>query len=673
MEIQVVDRNVRTAGMGKPVSFAIKKEHFGFISSILSDKLYSDKIGAVVREYLCNGIDANRRSGTSKNILITLPTQFESIVKFRDFGLGLSEEFILERFIMFGDSDKRGSNDEIGTFGLGAKAGFAYTDSFVITSWYEGNCYTYSAQKAANGELQLYVISCEPSDEPSGIEIAISVEDYEIASFKSKIAEFCKYANVKFDFASPFEVPQINYLCKFDKFFIEKSVNSWSHRPCRVIMGNVVYPILTDQVKEEFRGLQDIMLYAEIGDLDVNPNRESLEYTPKTKDFLNGLFAEIMDTVKSDTQKKIDAKKHPWEVHSLITDLNASFNRSMSFKTKDFTFKGRAIDYSVEEVKHYLRLNTKYMCRHHKFGIDNIDANTVIVIAQEDTPIYPSRLSQGYFAKYGVWPSKILVSDDKDVYQKIFCDDWKPEQIIVDYKSMWAKVKRSSGGTHIVDPNTYVYKNRDRWDCCKIGDVKADKNYVICNGPNLEIADFNDREFVDSSRQLGLTFYAIKKHKAKHLDSSWIPLKDATVKFIEAKIKGFNTKDYLTAQEIGSVNKIGYVVQFVERQYKALAEAGENQVLEIIKKYNRVKNACSGSAPLILALAKKYSKEISLEKTQELVDEVNTVKAFCKKYELGIRIYEHVNYYQYDSFRESIEGYIKLINPVLVVDNKPQM
>ena len=661
MEMLVQERNTRSSGMGEAIPFSINKRDFGVVTSFLSDKLYSDKLGACVREYLCNGIDSTVRSGSKRGILITMPTKFEPVLKMRDFGTGLSEEFILERYVMFGDSDKRDNPNEIGCLGLGCKAGFSYSDSFNITSWYNGVCSTYTAQKGKNWNLELFPISSSPSEEPNGIEVSIAIEEYDINSCIEKVKAFCKYCNHPFEFSEPFEIPKIDYVCRFDKFFVERKDYYHSHE-CKVIMGNVVYKIDLSQVKEDFRRLKDIVILADLGEVDFNISREGLEYTEKTLDFLNGTFAEILDTVKSDTQKKIDAKNHPWEVHSLIVDLNSSFNGSVSFKTKDFTFKGRAIDFTAEEVKHYLRLNTKYMRRSHKFGIDNIDENTVIVLAQEDTTIYPSRLSQGYFAKYGVWPSKILVTDDKDVYEKIFCADWLPRQVISDYKSMWAKVNRAGSAPRVIDPNTYVYENLQRYFEVKIGDVKNDKNYVVVHSSYLGPEDVNDNEFINLARQLGIKFYAIKKNKKKNLDNTWVPLKDTVLKAVENKIKNFNVNDFLIMQEIGAVGKISNAEQFVSSVGNALLTAGEKEAVEIIKNYSRLKLKGMQVEIMTLNLAKKYGKEITVKKTQDVVDQVNVVKAFCKKYELALKIYELVPCYNHWSFEELLRGYVKLVN-----------
>ena len=85
-------------------SFSEVKE-FGFNNSpqlvrILSDNLYSDKIGSIIREIGSNCLDAHKlNNNESKPFEITVPDynvfdKSKSNLIFRDFGPGLSKEDI---------------------------------------------------------------------------------------------------------------------------------------------------------------------------------------------------------------------------------------------------------------------------------------------------------------------------------------------------------------------------------------------------------------------------------------------------------------------------------------------------------------------------------------------------------------------------------------------------
>jgi len=120
-------------------SFGIKNENLNVLFDILRNKMYSDKMLAIIREYSVNGLDAHIDSGIpNKPIRIHLPSTFEPSFSIRDFGEGLSESEVREIYCMYGSSTKRQSNEVTGQLGLGSKSAFAYTDSFVISSYNKG-------------------------------------------------------------------------------------------------------------------------------------------------------------------------------------------------------------------------------------------------------------------------------------------------------------------------------------------------------------------------------------------------------------------------------------------------------------------------------------------------------------------------------------------------------
>lgn len=77
-----------------------------FAAHYLRDKIYSDKILAVVREYLANAIDEHRKFGISRPVEVTLPNSFSPDFKVRDFGMGLDDEGIRKIFGRYFKSTK---------------------------------------------------------------------------------------------------------------------------------------------------------------------------------------------------------------------------------------------------------------------------------------------------------------------------------------------------------------------------------------------------------------------------------------------------------------------------------------------------------------------------------------------------------------------------------------
>jgi HSP90 family molecular chaperone len=119
--------------------FSVKQENLAHIFSILRNSLYSDKAGAIIREYCTNAYDAHIQSGISQTpIKIGCPTPMNCLLTIRDFGSGLSEEQIYNIYASYGESTKRNTNDQVGMMGLGSKSAFSYSDSFTIISHNDG-------------------------------------------------------------------------------------------------------------------------------------------------------------------------------------------------------------------------------------------------------------------------------------------------------------------------------------------------------------------------------------------------------------------------------------------------------------------------------------------------------------------------------------------------------
>ncbi len=149
-------QTIETVGNVTPVAnFRITDETQARILVSLSDKMYMHKELAALREYSCNAKDAHTIVNRPiSEIVITFPTMEDLTFKIRDFGMGLSEDEIRDIYCVFGVSTKRTSDKLIGCLGLGAKSGFAVSDSFTVTSWNNGEKSIYQCIKGDTTKLQ---------------------------------------------------------------------------------------------------------------------------------------------------------------------------------------------------------------------------------------------------------------------------------------------------------------------------------------------------------------------------------------------------------------------------------------------------------------------------------------------------------------------------------------
>ena len=158
--------------------FGIDQEDIGFVIDLLRNQIYSNKILAVVREYTVNAVDAHKEIGKPNlPICVNLPTRFNPHFTVRDYGNGLSHDDICNIYVRYCKSTKRQSNAFTGQLGIGCKSGFAYGDSFTVTSFHKGIKTTYVAQIDETSQGKIIKMDETESNEKIGIEIKIAVAD----------------------------------------------------------------------------------------------------------------------------------------------------------------------------------------------------------------------------------------------------------------------------------------------------------------------------------------------------------------------------------------------------------------------------------------------------------------------------------------------------------------
>lgn len=160
----------------------------------LRDKIYSDKILAVVREYSCNALDEHKKHSIKKPVEIGIRKENDVDVFFvRDFAKGLSEDSIRNVFGMYFRSTKSGTNDQIGGFGIGSKAGHSYTDTFYVKSYYGGKCTLYACALGGgdSGIPVGHILKVsETSSSETGLEISLEIKKHETRNFALHCCDF---------------------------------------------------------------------------------------------------------------------------------------------------------------------------------------------------------------------------------------------------------------------------------------------------------------------------------------------------------------------------------------------------------------------------------------------------------------------------------------------------
>jgi len=167
------------------------------IMAILRSGIYSNKPLSCLRELSCNSFDAHVEAGIREiPIEVTLPTIFDPVLRIRDYGNSMDEETVRELYSVYGKSSKRNSNSQVGSFGIGKVAGLAYSSSFQLTCIKDGIKRIYSIYVNETGEDQIDLLFSGNSDERTGTEVCVNVEQKDISLFKNIAEEFFRFWDV---------------------------------------------------------------------------------------------------------------------------------------------------------------------------------------------------------------------------------------------------------------------------------------------------------------------------------------------------------------------------------------------------------------------------------------------------------------------------------------------
>lgn len=302
---EVKTKEVKLKGDFKHTDFRISTDNAAVIMDLLSKGFYQNPIDSIVREYCANSWDSHVEAGCQDQAVVVRFSSDENtdFIEFVDYGVGLSPKRMEEVFTVYFESSKRDTNDQIGSFGLGSKSAYAYTDSFYVTTRYEGVEYQYLMSKNEVGISRLTEIINYPTDEGNGTAVKIPLKNtrsrYSYSYRDSDIDKFYKACE--------------RQLCYFDNVYIDKSgVDEFNtakiHRfkyftfselvpytEMHIKLGQCAYQIPWSDLGKPRISIP-VAINFEIGEIIPTPNREGIILTEDTK----ALLLERIELVKEE-------------------------------------------------------------------------------------------------------------------------------------------------------------------------------------------------------------------------------------------------------------------------------------------------------------------------------------------------------------------------------------
>lgn len=320
------------------------------IYSMLSDKLYSDRIGSVTREVCSNAWDGMKMKALATGqpiepFRVTLPTELEPHFIVEDFGVGMPDEQARELYSTLGLSTKEDSNDQIGAFGLGSKSPFAVTDTFTVENTYDGVTYYYLCLKSEDGLPGILATGSKVEDRPNGVKVIIpsaghNYRAYEKALQRQLIAMEPKPIVTNGDVFN-FAVPSL--ICENEFGYLLQNPGDFSlrGRTIYVRMGMVLYPVDIDQVLnyqqrsglyEKLKSTTALIINVPIGAVEPVPSREALNYDPRTIKNIQACYEEYQKIYKQQLIDEVNKHTTPIAAYNEIIKIQDTIGFNLMYE-----------------------------------------------------------------------------------------------------------------------------------------------------------------------------------------------------------------------------------------------------------------------------------------------------------------------------------------------------
>ena len=352
MKIETTDHTLERGNLGNESRFRIRSNARAF--SILSSNLYADKIRAVIRELSANARDSHVAAGSHDLPFdVHLPNNMEPWFSVTDYGTGLSHDQIMDIYTTYFASSKSDSNDYIGALGLGSKSPFAYTNTYDVITNFNGEKHSYVMFISENGEPSVAHMGTNPTTDPNGVTVKVPVKTSDFHNFRHSAELVFQW----FDLApvvignSSYKKSSVKKELSGDGWYLYDNTNYYHRSGAVARMGNVVYPINSNQVNKKFYNMlvMNVVVEFKIGELDVAASREELSYDPVTVKVIEAR----LEKMAADLLKVVEAKfadcKTLWEARVALSEMNRNYStRDMlllltkaGFKPK---FNGQEVD-----------------------------------------------------------------------------------------------------------------------------------------------------------------------------------------------------------------------------------------------------------------------------------------------------------------------------------------
>lgn len=567
----------------KQMSIAANGKAFKIIAS----SLYKNIHKAILVEYCQNQNDSHIKAKNSDQFIVDLPTAFNPILKFTDFGVGMSPEFVENEYLSVFTSTKDKNNKESGGWGCGRISLLGMVDSYILTTIYSGKKHIYNLFFNNDGIPCLNKIGEEKTKDRNGVIVECAVNHTDINHLRNNL-------NVLKWFPNPPLVKVGEEIIKIDPikkgiifgedwyFPADKQYKSYIHSGCYAYEIDASNLDFTQQQKSLLES--GVVIQVPIGKVSVNASRESISWDDATFKFVKNKLNDILIELHEKYSKLISGQTTYYlackEYNKIITSPDIQ-NTQLKNVFDKIDFK-----WNNENVKKYFNIISTKRIPNPNVNPDPTN-RTKIWPAEISEPLF-NELTQYYWIDYEKRMANIrnphsMGCDHILIYKDIHTSYWKTRVknfiretskkiLYVDSNNFdeFFKLNRLEGIeviklSSLPKPNivrsksassdnkifrfkeTYRWcaKNTDRWESA---DIEGIEYYVPIKNYEAELGNSNLLTLIEYARKVNLIskdtiIYGIRKSYIPNLDEDCINFIDFLKKNIKKEMFYFEIVD----------------------------------------------------------------------------------------------------------------------------------
>lgn len=394
---------------GDKIAMGVHASSLQKLIGILTD-LYSDPLGAVIREYSTNAIDSHIAAGIKRPIEVSLPSALSPYFRVRDFGVGLSVDDVRDIYSQYGASTKDTSNDFNGMLGLGSKSALTYTSQFNVVAIKGGVKATVVVSRAADGTGTMEVVDTVSTTEGNGVEVIIPVRyGSEFEQKARKFYSFWKPGTVLVNGAEP-SLIKGNEVCP-DVYSVQGLDRDY------IVQGNVAYPVEGGLYTQSYYKDFGVVAYVPNGTVTFAPSREALMYDTVTKTVVEKVKSDFKAGLAASIQADIDMQPSNAEAlaafHKWKGMLGGSLPQHIKYKgslvpqqwqVRAITFEPDAYRYQAQGVR---QISYTVLLEKDVVIIENFPSETLSQTQKQKIKVYCDENDIDY--------SKFVIFGGKDI------------------------------------------------------------------------------------------------------------------------------------------------------------------------------------------------------------------------------------------------------------------